>query len=74
MHETYILPIYQQWQAETLQQGRQEGQQSGKFELVIRQLTRKVGELEPDVRAGVLLNLGMKRQTEALSCCASTKL
>ncbi|MCU0548708.1 MAG: DUF4351 domain-containing protein [Leptolyngbya sp. Prado105] len=48
-----LSPVYEQWQAETLQQGRQEGRQEGKFELVERLLTRKVGELSPDVRSRI---------------------
>ena len=42
-----LSPVYEQWQAETLQQGRQEGRQEAGVAIVVRLLTRKVGELDP---------------------------
>lgn len=48
-----LSPVYEQWQAETLNQGRQEG----KLDLVMRLLARKVGEI----------NEAMQSQIEHLS-------
>ncbi|MBE9008943.1 DUF4351 domain-containing protein [Pseudanabaenaceae cyanobacterium LEGE 13415] len=48
-----LSPAYRQWQAETLDQGRQQGQQEGKLALVLRQLTRKVGTIDASVRSQI---------------------
>lgn len=48
-----LSPAYQQWQAETLNQGRQQGQQEGKINLVLRLLTRKVGAIDESVRSQI---------------------
>jgi predicted transposase YdaD len=42
-----LTPVYLKWREETLQEGRQE---QG-MQLIIRQLTRRVGELSPEVRS-----------------------
>jgi Domain of unknown function (DUF4351) len=54
-----LSPVYEQWRQETLQEGRQEGiqlglQQEGRS-LVLRQLSRRIGNLSPDVRSRVEL-------------------
>jgi predicted transposase/invertase (TIGR01784 family) len=41
--------IYQEWREEFLQEGRQEGEQS----LILRQLTRRIGDVAPDLRTKV---------------------
>ena len=53
--------IYQEWKEEFLQEGRQEGEQTGilkgKLEgeqsLVFRQLTRRIGDLSPELRSQI---------------------
>ncbi len=40
-----LTPVYEQWRKETLQEGRQEGERS----LVLRQLSRRLGQLSPEV-------------------------
>ena len=52
-----LSPVYEQWRQETLQEGRQEGCQEGmqlglhqgEQSLVLRQLSRRIGDLSPDV-------------------------
>jgi hypothetical protein len=42
-----LSPVYEQWRQATLQEGEQRGWQTGQTSLVLRLLTRRVGEL-PD--------------------------
>jgi hypothetical protein len=44
-----LSPVYEQWRKETLQEGRQEGRQEGERSLVLRQLSRRIGNMSPDV-------------------------
>jgi hypothetical protein len=48
-----LSPVYEQWRKETLQEGRQEGLQLGLYQgeklLVLRQLSRRIGNLSPNV-------------------------
>jgi hypothetical protein len=48
-----LTPVYEQWRKETLQEGRQEGRQEGERSLILRQLSRRVGTMSPDVRLQV---------------------
>ena len=48
-----LTPVYEQWRKETLQEGRQEGRQEGERSLILRQLSRRVGPISPDVIAQV---------------------
>ncbi|MGR3277220.1 Rpn family recombination-promoting nuclease/putative transposase [Acaryochloris marina NIES-2412] len=49
--------IYQEWKEEFLQEGRQEGEQTGILKgeqsLILRQLTRRIGDVSPEVRAQI---------------------
>ena len=45
--------IYQEWKEEFLQEGRQEGEQIGESRLVLRQLTRRIGDVSPALRSQV---------------------
>jgi predicted transposase YdaD len=48
--------IYQEWKEEFLQEGRQEGLQEGlqrEQALILRLLTRRIGELAPEMRSQV---------------------
>jgi predicted transposase/invertase (TIGR01784 family) len=49
--------IYQEWKEEFLQEGRQEGEQTGALReaqaLILRLLTRRIGELAPEMRSQV---------------------
>ena len=46
--------IYQEWKEEFLQEGRQEGrqegEQTGEARLVLRQLTRRIGTVSPELQ------------------------
>lgn len=52
-----LSPVYEKWRQETLQEGRQEGRQEGmqlglyqgERSLVLRLLSRRIGDLSPDV-------------------------
>lgn len=44
-----LTPVYEQWRKETLQEGRQEGRQEGERSLVLRLLSRRIGNLSPSV-------------------------
>ncbi len=45
-----LTPVYdEQWRKETLQEGLQEGLQQGERSLVLRQLTRRLGRVSPEV-------------------------
>jgi predicted transposase YdaD len=60
-----LSPVYEKWRQETLQEGRQEGLQEGLQEgmqlglyqgersLVLRQLSRRIGSLSPEVLSSV---------------------
>jgi Domain of unknown function (DUF4351) len=52
-----LTPVYEQWRKETLQEGRQEGIQLGLQQearsLILRQLSRRVGAMSPDVMSQV---------------------
>jgi flagellar biosynthesis/type III secretory pathway protein FliH len=48
--ETMLSERFDQWEAEFLQQGRQEGVQEGKAALLRRLLQRRFGELPPSVQ------------------------
>jgi hypothetical protein len=48
-----LSQAYQQWRVETLQEGRQEGRQEGKAELVLRQLSRRVGAINDTTRSQI---------------------
>jgi predicted transposase YdaD len=49
--------IYQEWREEFLQEGRREGRQEGRQAegqvLILRQLTRCLGEMTPELQAQV---------------------
>jgi predicted transposase YdaD len=53
-----LTPVYEQWRKETLQEGRQEGRQEGiqvglqqgERSLILRQLSRRVGVMSPEVK------------------------
>ena len=45
--------IYQEWKEEFLQEGEQTGILKGEQALILRQLTRRVGSLAPEVRSQV---------------------
>lgn len=45
MHQSVI---YQEWIEEGRQKGRQEGRQEGERSLILRQLTRRIGNIAPD--------------------------
>jgi predicted transposase YdaD len=48
--------IYQEWKEEFLQEGRQEGLQEGlqrEQALILRQLTRRIGDVVPEMRSQV---------------------
>ena len=45
--------IYQEWIEEGRQKGRQEGEQAGEARLVLRLLTRQVGEITPPARSQI---------------------
>jgi predicted transposase YdaD len=42
--------IYQEWKEEFLQEGRQESEQAGEARLVLRLLTRRIGDVAPKMR------------------------
>jgi predicted transposase/invertase (TIGR01784 family) len=42
--------IYQEWKEEFLQEGRQEGEQAGEARLVLRLLTRRIGDVAPKMQ------------------------
>jgi predicted transposase YdaD len=44
-----LSPVYEKWRQETLQEGRQEGERS----LVLRLLSRRIGNLSPNVLSRV---------------------
>jgi hypothetical protein len=44
-----LTPVYEQWRKETLQEGRQEGRQEGERSLVLRLLSRRIGNVSPNV-------------------------
>jgi predicted transposase YdaD len=46
-------PWYQEIRQESLQEGREEGRQEGEQSLILRQLTRRIGEVAPEIRAQV---------------------
>jgi Domain of unknown function (DUF4351) len=43
-----LSPVYEKWRQDTLQEGRQEGRQEGERSLVLRLLSRRIGDLSPD--------------------------
>jgi predicted transposase YdaD len=45
--------IYQEWREEFLQEGREEGRQEEGQSPILRQLTRRIGELTPDVQSQI---------------------
>jgi predicted transposase YdaD len=47
-----LTPVYEKWRQETLDEGLQEGLQRERS-LILRQLTRRVGGLPPDIRSQV---------------------
>ena len=46
-------PWYQEIRQESLQEGRQEGEQTGEARLVLRQLTRRIGDISPELRSQI---------------------
>lgn len=52
-----LSSVYEKWRQETLQEGRQEGElkerQEGERSLVLRQLSRRIGSLSPEVLSSV---------------------
>jgi hypothetical protein len=44
-----LSPVYEKWRQETLQEGRQEGRQEGERSLILRLLSRRIGNLSPNV-------------------------
>ncbi|NCJ06348.1 DUF4351 domain-containing protein [Synechococcales cyanobacterium C] len=48
-----LTQAYLEWEQQTEQRGRQEGEQAGEVRLVLRQLTRRIGDISPDVRSQV---------------------
>lgn len=52
-----LSPVYEKWRQETLQEGRQEGMQLGLYQgersLVLRLLSRRIGNLSPNVLSRV---------------------
>ena len=46
-------PWYQEIRQESLQEGREEGRQEGEQSLILRQLTRRIGEVSPEMRLQV---------------------
>ncbi|NJK29045.1 MAG: DUF4351 domain-containing protein, partial [Acaryochloris sp. SU_5_25] len=45
--------IYQEWREEFLQEGREEGRQEGEQSLILRQLTRRIGDISPELQSQV---------------------
>jgi predicted transposase/invertase (TIGR01784 family) len=45
--------IYQEWKEEFFQEGRQEGRQEGEQSLILRQLTRRIGDVSPILRSQI---------------------
>ena len=45
--------IYQEWKEEFLQEGRQEGRQEEGQSLILRQLTRRIGDVAPELRSKI---------------------
>jgi predicted transposase YdaD len=45
--------IYQEWKEEFLQEGRQEGKIEGEQSLILRQLTRRIGDVSPSLRSQI---------------------
>ncbi|NJK30624.1 MAG: DUF4351 domain-containing protein, partial [Acaryochloris sp. SU_5_25] len=45
--------IYQEWREEFLQEGREEGRQEEGQSLILRQLTRCIGDVSPDLQSQV---------------------
>jgi predicted transposase YdaD len=48
-----LSPAYLEWERETKERGRQEGRQEGERSLVLRLLTRRVGEVPDEMRLQV---------------------
>ncbi|WP_404787594.1 DUF4351 domain-containing protein [Altericista sp. CCNU0014] len=48
-----LSQAYLEWERQTEQRGRQEGRQEGECSLVLRQLTRRIGNIAPDLRAKI---------------------
>jgi predicted transposase YdaD len=44
-----LTPVYEQWRKEILQEGRQESRQEGERSLVLRLLSRRIGNLFSNV-------------------------
>lgn len=51
LNELKQTRVYQEALEEGLEQGRQEGRQEGELAVVVRQLTRRVGAIEPEMRS-----------------------
>lgn len=44
------MQIVTSWMEQGLQQGRQEGRQEGELAIILRQLTRQIGTVEPELQ------------------------
>ena len=67
--------IYQEILQQGKQQGRQEGRQEGEATLVLRQLSRRLGQLTPELRAQIqgLCVIQLEELGEALLDFSSTQ-
>jgi len=50
---TVLSPAYLEWEQRTKQEGRQEGRQEGQISLLLRQITRRVGEVPLQIRSQI---------------------
>lgn len=66
--------VYQEALEEGLQQGRQEGRQEGELAVVRKQLTRRLGTIEPELRSQIqqLSSVQLEELAEALLDFSST--
>ena len=45
--------IYQEWREEFLQEGEAKGEQAGEARLILRLLTRRIGDVDPALRSQI---------------------
>lgn len=48
-----LSQAYLEWEQQTEQRGKQRGEQTGETRLVLRQLTRRIGDVPPEVRSQI---------------------
>jgi Domain of unknown function (DUF4351) len=48
-----LTPVYEKWRQETLDEGRQEGLEQEAQSLILRQLTRRIGNVSPTIRSQI---------------------